>query len=48
MNWETSNQKDTETLTEWARKQQGGDDRDKQRQKMFKKKNRWGGGIKFK
>ena len=39
MNWETSNQKDTETLVEWARKQQGGeDDIDEQRKALFKKK----------
>ena len=46
MNWETSNQKDTETLVEWARKQQGGDGaRDKQRQEMLKKKIDGAGGL---
>jgi len=46
MNWETSNQKDTETLIEWARKQQGGGGNiDKQRKEMFKKKIDGAGGL---
>jgi len=46
MNWETSNQKDTDTLIEWAKQQQGGtNNMDAKRMELFNKKIKEAGGL---